>query len=74
MDYLPNTHDALVMGELARDAGPDVHDAVHDAIFAAYFAHGRDIGDRDILLDVAAAEGLDAAFYLRRRPLGQSKP
>jgi predicted DsbA family dithiol-disulfide isomerase len=60
MDYVPNTHDALVMGEVARDSGTDIHEAVHAAIFSAYFADGRDIGDRDILLDVAHATGLDA--------------
>lgn len=59
MDYIPHTHDALVMGEVARDSRGDLHDTVHDAIFAAYFADGRDIGDRDILLDVASANGLD---------------
>ena len=61
MDYIPNTHDALVVGEVARDAGPDMHEAVHSAIFSAYFADGRDIGDRDILLDVASATGLNTA-------------
>lgn len=35
--------------------------AMLDAIFAAYFEHGRDIGDVDVLVDVAAANGLDGA-------------
>lgn len=35
--------------------------ALLDALYAAYFEFGRDIGDRDVLVDVAAAVGLDAA-------------
>lgn len=35
------------------------------ALFEAYFAHGRDIGDRDVLADIADAEGLDAAVIRR---------
>lgn len=32
--------------------------AMADAVYAAYFEHGRDIGDIDVLLDIAEAEGL----------------
>jgi predicted DsbA family dithiol-disulfide isomerase len=39
---------------------------VIDAIYAAYFEFGRDIGDLDVLLDIAAECGLDAA---KLRPL-----
>lgn len=35
--------------------------ALLDALYAAYFEFGRDIGDRGVLVDVAAAVGLDAA-------------
>lgn len=35
------------------------------ALFEAYFAEGRDIGDRDVLADIADAEGLDAAVIRR---------
>lgn len=35
--------------------------ALLDALYAAYFEFGRDVGDLDVLLDVAAAAGLDAA-------------
>ncbi len=34
-------------------------EAVLDAIYAAYFEEGQDIGDLDVLLDIAAAQGLD---------------
>lgn len=62
-DLLPRTHRALVMGEVARDQG--IHRPVHRAIFSAYFADERDLGDETVLLDVAAAAGLDPADVRR---------
>lgn len=59
-DFVPNTHLALALGEFARDIGEEVHEAVHEAIFSAYSGRGEDIGDRDVLLAIAAAQGLDA--------------
>lgn len=56
--FVPNTHLALAMGEYARDRGDDVHRAVHAAIFNAYFALGRDIGRKDVLLQVAEEVGI----------------
>ncbi len=35
--------------------------AVVDALFAAYFKEGRDIGDADVLADIADSAGMDAA-------------
>lgn len=58
--FLPKTHLALSLGELARDAGPEKHWAMHRALFGAYFGEGRDIGSRDVLLEIAASEGFDA--------------
>ncbi|MEC8196093.1 MAG: DsbA family oxidoreductase [Pseudomonadota bacterium] len=34
--------------------------AVVDALFAAYFKEGRDIGDTDVLADIADSAGMDA--------------
>lgn len=42
---------------LTPDAGKE---AMIDAIYAAYFEHGRDIGLLDVLVDIAAAQGMDA--------------
>lgn len=36
-------------------------EAMHEALFRAFFAEGRDIGQPEILADVAAAVGLDQA-------------
>jgi predicted DsbA family dithiol-disulfide isomerase len=45
------------VSELARDAG--VHDAVHDRLMHAYWSEAADIGDEDVLLDLAAEAGVD---------------
>ena len=59
--------------ELARDRGK--FDAMHRAVFEAFFRDGRDIGDVDVLADIAASidlapalvsGALDAGTYLRR--------
>jgi len=34
-------------------------EAIHDALFKAYFVEGRNIGDPDVLVDVARSIGLD---------------
>lgn len=54
-----NSRLALLAGEEARDQRR--FEAYHEAIFAAYFRDGRDIGDKPVVLDVAAAAGLDVA-------------
>ncbi len=56
---LPNTHRAIVLGEVARDRGSAIHLAVHHAIFSAYFGEGLDIDDVDVLVAIAAEEGIE---------------
>lgn len=56
---LPNTHRALVLGELARDLGSALHRAAHAAIFEAYLGQGKDIGSPAVLLEIAEALGID---------------
>lgn len=63
--FLPKTHKAFVLGEMARDRGPEAHMAMHHALFGAYFADGADIGTPDVLLEIARAEGLDPADVVR---------
>ncbi len=50
---------ALEASEYARDAG--CFDSFHDRLFRAYFTETRDIGDLDVLLELAEEEGLDKA-------------
>ncbi len=57
IERTPNTLDAHRLVWLADKEGNQ--DAVVEALFRAYFTEGRDIGNRQTLLDVVAAAGLD---------------
>jgi predicted DsbA family dithiol-disulfide isomerase len=57
LEKVPNSRRALMLGELARERG--AFDALHPRLFAAYWAGGRDIGDERVLVEEAAAVGLD---------------
>ena len=59
----PNTLDAHRLIRWAQTTGHQ--GAVKEALLRAYFLEGRDIGDRAVLLEVAAASGLDAALVTR---------
>ncbi|MEM8730908.1 MAG: DsbA family oxidoreductase [Pseudomonadota bacterium] len=59
----PNTLDAH---RLIKWAGiEDTQTAVVDALFQAYFTDGRDIGDHDVLADIADGSGMDASVILK---------
>jgi len=53
----PNTLDAHRLIWLADKEG--IQDAVMEALFRAYFTEGRDISNRQTLIDVVAEAGLD---------------
>ncbi len=55
-DVVPNSRDALRVGELARDLG--LHDAFHARVMDAYWGEARNVGDRDELRALAADAGL----------------
>ena len=57
IDRTPNTLDAHRLIWLADQQG--VQDAVMEALFLAYFSEGRDISNRQTLLDVVSEAGLD---------------
>ncbi len=59
----PNTLDAHRLIRWADPAG--CQDGVVEALFRAYFVEGRDIGDRKVLVEIGAAEGLDATLVYR---------
>ncbi len=56
---VPNSHRALEAAEFARAQG--AFEPYHRALFDAYFGQGRDIGDVEVLADLAAACDLDGA-------------
>lgn len=56
-DLIPNTHKAHEATEFARENGR-LH-AFHSAVFSAYFEHEQNIGDVDVLCDIAGGCGLN---------------
>jgi len=63
MERTPNTLDAHRLIHWAGIEGKQ--NAAVDALFDAYFVQGRDIGERDVLADIADAIGMDAAVVRR---------
>src|SRR5262245_10188842 len=57
IERTPNTLDAHRLVGLAGKQG--VQEAVVEALFRAYFTEGRDLSNRQTLLDVVAEAGLD---------------
>jgi predicted DsbA family dithiol-disulfide isomerase len=52
-----NSHLAFELAAFARERGRA--DVIHPKLFHAYFTEGRNIGDLDVLCDIAADAGLD---------------
>jgi predicted DsbA family dithiol-disulfide isomerase len=59
IERTPNTFAAHQLIDLAQQAGAGA--AVVDALFRAYFEEARDVGDREVLLGIAASAGLARA-------------
>lgn len=55
--FIANSRPALESAEYAKEVG--LHDPFHRAMFSAYFDDAQNIGDRDVLRDVAVGAGLD---------------
>jgi predicted DsbA family dithiol-disulfide isomerase len=60
----PNTLGAHRLIRWAAEAG--VQNAVVDQLFRAYFERGEDIGDKEVLVAIAAATGMDGEDVRRR--------
>ena len=59
MKRTPNTLNVHRLIWFAQGKG--VQDAIVESVFKAYFTEGRDVGDLEVLADLAAAAGLDRA-------------
>jgi predicted DsbA family dithiol-disulfide isomerase len=58
--FTTNSHKALLLAEAAMEEGPEVFEALNEGLFRAYFTEGRNIGDPQVLRDVAEAAGVPA--------------
>lgn len=68
IDVAPNTMNAHRLIRWAAQAGPGIQGKVVDALFKAYFTDGKDIGEAKVLLDIAAACGMDRAIVAELLP------
>jgi predicted DsbA family dithiol-disulfide isomerase len=58
-----HTYNSRLAQELGKwaDTQPGGGDKFHDAAYRAYFVDARNIGDNDVLVDLAQSAGLDGA-------------
>ena len=57
-----NTFEAHKLARwVLAEAGPEAQTRVEEALFRAHFQQRRNVGDRAVLLDVAAEQGIDRA-------------
>lgn len=61
MVTLSNTHLSLEGAEFARDNGR--YHEFHNAVFKAYFTDGRNIGDMEVLLNIAEKCGIATSDF-----------
>ncbi len=61
MDMTPNTRKAHLLVAYTIENVPEKEEALVDSIFEVYFTDGKNIGDPDILLEIAGTFGLDTA-------------
>jgi predicted DsbA family dithiol-disulfide isomerase len=69
---LSNSKSALEASEFARDQG--MYDAFHKNIFAVYFTEGLDIGNLEVIADIAGKSGLDKSRVLEAIKNGRYAP
>ena len=58
--FTTNSHKALLLAEAAKEEGQEIFEALNEGLFRAYFTEGRNIGDPQVLRDVAQAAGVPA--------------
>jgi len=58
--FTTNSHKALLLAEAAKVDGPEIFEALNEGLFRAYFTEGRNIGDPQVLGEVAEAAGVPA--------------
>ena len=61
--FTTNSHKALLLAEAAKEEGSAVFEALNEGLFRAYFTDGRNIGDPQVLRDVAKAAGVSAGRW-----------
>lgn len=56
--FTTNSHGALLLAEAAKDLDDETFRALHKKLFEAYFVEQKNIGDPEVLRDIAAGVGM----------------
>lgn len=59
LSFITNSKDALLLSEAAKQCSSEVFYRLHEKLFSAYFVDGRNIGDRQVLKEIAKSCGID---------------
>lgn len=59
LSFTTNSKDALLLSETAKQCGRDVFYQLHEKLFKAYFVDSKNIGDRNILREIAQSCNID---------------
>ena len=59
LSFITNSKDALLLAEAAKHCGHDKFYRLHEKLFSAYFVDNRNIGNRDILNEIAESCNID---------------
>lgn len=60
ISFITNSRDALLLAEAAKQCGKEKFYALHEKLFSAYFVDSMNIGDRNILRDIALSCDVDS--------------
>ena len=60
--FTTNSKDASLLSEACKQLGHEFFYALHEKIFTAFFVDNKNIGDRDVLRELANSCGVDNAF------------
>lgn len=60
-----NSHKALLLAEAAKEAGGDTFYRLHRRLFEAYFLEGRNIGNEEVLNELATSCGVSEEIIAR---------
>ena len=56
--FTTNSHKALLLAEAAKDSEPSVFEHLHERLFETYFCEQQNIGDTDVLTEIAKESGV----------------
>lgn len=62
INFITSSKDALLLSEAAKQCGADVFYDLHEKLFHAYFVDAKNIGDRNILYELAMSCGINENF------------